>query len=87
VLTAARITRATISNASVSVYINNFGEYHHPYEKLRNNPRRFFCYLRGKINPLAYFFFITHGAPINTNFRQKWQFCTFIFYSCKIKFY
>jgi len=35
VLVAARNTRAKISNAAVSVYINNFGEYHHPYKKLR----------------------------------------------------
>ena len=32
-------------------------------------------------------FFITHGTPIYTNFsRQKWQFRTFIFYSCKLIF-
>jgi len=49
VLIATRITDATKSNALASVYINNFGEYHHPCEKLRNNPHRFFGYLRMEI--------------------------------------
>lgn len=49
---AARITLATVSIASVSVYINNFGEYHHPYEKLRKISHRFFGYLRREIENL-----------------------------------
>jgi hypothetical protein len=52
VLVAARIIRATISNGAVSVYINNFGEYHHPYEKLRKISHRFFGYLSMEIEKL-----------------------------------
>jgi hypothetical protein len=59
VLVAARIACATISNASVTVYVNNFGEYHHSYEKLRNNPRRFFGYLRMEIENLDHILNLT----------------------------
>jgi hypothetical protein len=70
VLIAARITRAKISDALVSVYINNFGEYHHPYEKLRNNPRRFFGYFRGEIKTFDHILNL-----ISEKTQKKWGKC------------
>jgi hypothetical protein len=70
VLIAARITRATISNALVIVCINNFGEYHHLYEKLRNNPRRFFRYLRREIKTFDHILNLTSEKT-----QKKWGKC------------
>lgn len=69
-LVAARITRATISNAPVSVYINNFGEYHHPYEKLINISNRFFGYLSMEIEKLDHTLNLTSEKT-----QKKWETC------------
>ena len=69
-LIATRVTYATISNAPVSVYINNSGEYHHPYEKLKNNRHRFSGYLRVETENLDHILNLTSEKK-----QKKWEQC------------